>query len=181
MNSGLLNAKHLSVLELECFPYRISATEVDWSQLTHLTFSKLVDIQETRKIFTRCTRLVYCSINISDTQTDFPLSTPLSLPHLETLLLVDRCALVNLFEFLDAPSLHVISYHSMSWPTNSRHSHLLTLLSRTGNRVESLTIDVQYYSLADLMQCFELIPFLTHFTNRACPLDTSEEQANNHT
>ncbi|KAF8953633.1 hypothetical protein BDZ97DRAFT_1984661 [Flammula alnicola] len=50
---------------------------------------------------------------------------------------------------------------------------------RTGNHIEHLTIDVQYYTLTDLVLCFELLPFLTHFTNGACPLGSLEEQASN--
>ncbi|KAF8959257.1 hypothetical protein BDZ97DRAFT_2078204 [Flammula alnicola] len=181
MNSGLFNAKHLSALKLDNFPHHISVTEVDWSQLTHLAVSGEIDIQDTQKIFTRCTRVVYCSINVSDTRTNFSTSTPLSLPHLETLLLIDGStgpALANLLEYLDAPSLRAISYHFMSWPS-SGHSPLLTLLSRNGSHIERLTTDVQFYTLEDLVLCFELLPFLTHFTIEVCPLGISDEQASN--
>ncbi|KDR70032.1 hypothetical protein GALMADRAFT_128196 [Galerina marginata CBS 339.88] len=186
-NSGILNAKKLRVVHLAQFPYRLSTLESDWSRITHLVLSDVASISRNRKltideafrIFNRCKNLVHCVLDIIDSADAIsPTSDVIQLPCLENLAIVDAAlSLGTLFECLDVPSLRVVTYHTIFWPSSSRRSPLLTLLSRTNNHVEYLTTDIQFYTLADLVDVFELIPNLTHLTNKRSRFGVSREQA----
>ncbi|PPQ70456.1 hypothetical protein CVT26_013903, partial [Gymnopilus dilepis] len=204
--SGLLTTRSLRVLQLSLFPFPMSTIEADFSKITHLILADIVSspryahlnrkftIDETYKLFVRCPNLLHVVIDVIDNAEAYNLHPdPLGLPHLESVTIVDGAQRIDtLLECLDLPSLRVVSYHTTFWPapfsfgpSNAhiihsaprRRSPLITLLSRTSGRVEELIIDIQFFALSDLVECFELVPLLKVFRNRKSRLGISREQA----
>ncbi|PPQ83834.1 hypothetical protein CVT25_000893, partial [Psilocybe cyanescens] len=186
-NSGILKAKNLHVLHLAQFPFRLSSLEMDWSHVTHLILSdtsaaisrhKKISLEEAYRVFNRCNNLQHCVLDIVDSPDAASPTDLLDLPHLESLAIVDGAyCIATLIECLNVPSLRTIAYHTNFWPSTARRSPLVLLLLRTNNRVESLTTDLQFFMVSDIIECLELTPFLTQLINRRSRVGISREQA----
>ncbi|KAF8170152.1 hypothetical protein BJ912DRAFT_997772 [Pholiota molesta] len=170
-NSGLLNVPNLTYLSISMCPFHFEEMNVNWSHLTHISVSGAnlwpLGILDARKIFTHCPRLRFCAIEILCTENTSIAYTPFSLPYLHTLSVVDgSTGLDDLFQYADIPSLRNLTYHSISFPElDTRRSPLLVILSRTNTRLERLTTNIQFFTLVDLLECFDMTPSLTHLTN----------------
>lgn len=186
-NSGILKAKNLHVLHLAQFPFRLSSLEMDWSQVTHLILSdtsnaisrhKRISLEEAYRIFSRCKNLQHAVMDIIDSSDAVNPTDLLDLPYLESLAIVDGAyCIATLIECLNVPSLRTISYHTNFWPSTARRSPLILLLLRTNNSVESLTTDLQFFMVSDIIECMELVPSLTQLINKRSRLGVSREQA----
>ncbi|KAF8184246.1 hypothetical protein BJ912DRAFT_881144 [Pholiota molesta] len=180
-DSGLLNVPSLTCLRVSICPFRLDDITVNWTHLTHLIMAgaslRRLDISDAQKIFTRCPRLRHCAIDFLSLQSPPVTYTPFSLPYLHTLAIVDSSFyLGDLFEYAELPSLRDLSYHSKLCPALDRPSAMFVILSRTNASVERLTTNIQFFTLADLLKCFEMTPSLTHLTNIRCASGFSSNQ-----
>jgi hypothetical protein len=182
-SSMFLNSISLSSLDITSIPFRPNSVSSDfWSNLSYLTLDNkmsynsslsrnLSSIEDAFFIFSRCRRLVHCSLQIFDRPDATSPSGVISLPHLKSLSIVESCqSLSTLFEwFTDLSALRGVSYHSTERPSNRRPSPLITLLTRTQGQLQHLITNLSYYTLADLTAVFALVPNLTHFTDEYSP------------
>ncbi|KAF9477104.1 hypothetical protein BDN70DRAFT_881529 [Pholiota conissans] len=168
--SGLLNAPNLQCLSVLLFPLCFPDIRVNWSSLTHIVATgssvRKLSIGDALKIFVGCPKLQYCDIDISSSLNAPAVYLPFSLPHLHTLSIISGSTnLAELFQHADIPSLRNLLFFPRTYPAQSQRSPLLTILARTGMNLERLTTNIQFLTLSDLLECFDLVPALTHFSN----------------
>ncbi|KAF9524746.1 hypothetical protein CPB83DRAFT_598986 [Crepidotus variabilis] len=185
VSSGLLHAPNLRTIQFTFFPQPISAINIAWSNLTRLSIQDLnspsrmkrISLKDAHHLLSHSPKLQYCFIKIIDINDSVSPSEEISLPDLDTLVLVEAAWNIGtLFESLKLPSLRKLCYHSSFAPSTTR-SPLLTLLERSGSQLERLITDIFNFTLDDLLAAFKFTPSLTHFTNRVCLPSLSRDQS----
>ncbi|KAF8176946.1 hypothetical protein BJ912DRAFT_986454 [Pholiota molesta] len=169
-DSGLLNVPTLQCLSIAQCPLHIEEMRVNWSHLTHIIATgpgaQKLNSSDAQKILVHSPRLQLCSIHISSAINTYTPCIAFSLPYLHTLSLIDNSTcLGEIFQYADIPSLRDLTYHSKLCPALDRRSPLLVILSHTNLKLERLTTNIQFYTLRDLVECFDMTPHLTHLTN----------------
>lgn len=150
----------------------------NWERITNLVLfdgssSHQSSLEEALSILSRCVNLVQCTLAIERSLTaetpPFSYALRLPLPYLQYLCMNDHAgdlALAALFSLIDAPRLQRVAYSTMFWPTSTRRSPLLALLTHNGTSVRHLTTDPRYFRLAELLECILLTPSLVRFDAR---------------
>lgn len=156
----------------------ILAFAFPWTQLTSLTVSTSISLEQCYDILNRTPNLVECHfVEIFGRRIDPPRATI----HLANLRKLDITKAHKepgtLFDYLSLPALRNFSYydsaHEPIWP----HSQFLSLLSRSSCPLEKLVLVLRHAPLGDcdLIECLRRTPSLmhlelgygTHITNRA--------------
>ncbi|KAF9477131.1 hypothetical protein BDN70DRAFT_838299 [Pholiota conissans] len=188
-SGGLMKTKSLRTVFIRGFPSNLANIGLDWSHLTSLKLCEphMADCAsspaEAYMIFSTCKNLVHLTIAIADpivAPLQYPFARPgptLFLPHLQTFSVNDRYYFtVLLFRAIDAPSLNSLFYSTIFWPSPKRPSPLVTLLSRNGGSVHTLTVDPNYMSREDLVNCSESAPLLANLVCRPSSIVPSKDE-----
>lgn len=160
---------------------------VDWSRLTHLEIpdqrtswqDRGLTIDETYTLFSLCQNLRYCAVDVEDTPDAKCTRDSISVRYLETLDILDAAhALPTLFTAVDFPSLRSIKFHTVFWPSRTRRSPIITLLSKSRSTdIVVLIMNLQMLTLDDWMEILQLTPNVQRFASACCRRGPSDEQA----
>ncbi|EDR04257.1 uncharacterized protein LACBIDRAFT_304790 [Laccaria bicolor S238N-H82] len=183
--SGLLSARKLRKLSLSYLKEDLLSLPVRWSQLTHLNLdldipakfgrtSRGLRYSDIIKVLRRCPLLVSCGLSLESTAFDvllqpdheLPLAEyTLTLPLLENLLLNlsgrwDECHLKH----LDLPRLRhfEIKFQETFSGSQASRPSWVPFLSRNGNSVKQLIIDIPSLTRDELIGFLESVPLLIH-------------------
>ncbi|KDR66315.1 hypothetical protein GALMADRAFT_217157 [Galerina marginata CBS 339.88] len=184
--SGLFKSKNLRALCMSGFPCPVQHLTIQWSKLTCLELTNSqqpwhdqgMDIPKTHDLLSQCSNLVHCALHITGLAGQTCPPGLINFPFLESLDILDRALFLEaLFHCLQTPSLRFVKYHTVFWPSSQRRSPLLALLSNTQGRVEGLTTNVEFMTVQELQECFELTPSLRRFRNEQCIRGAFHEQS----
>ncbi|KAF9477125.1 hypothetical protein BDN70DRAFT_922821 [Pholiota conissans] len=171
-NASIFKASRLKWLSLLQFPHSFDNINIDWSNLTLIVAMGLtsnvrkVDVYDALTIFTNCPRLNECDIEIAHSRTAPTTYPSFHLKYLHTLSIVSDCKqLGDLFQGADIPNLQYLRFHSRIIPSYHLRSPLLVILSRPSMRLKLLAINIEFFTLSDLVDCFQLVPWLKQFSH----------------
>jgi len=184
--SGLLSARKLRKLSLSYFKEDLLSLPVRWSQLTHLNldldgsghlggFPTRLRYSDVIKVLRRCPLLMSCGLSLECTRFDIiqqpdhdevPLTEyTLTLPLLENLLLnlSGRWDESNL-KHLNLPKLRLleIKFQETFSGSHAGQPSLIDFLSRNGDSVKQLFIDISSLTRDELIDFLKSVPLLTH-------------------
>lgn len=185
--SGMIGNPSLRTLYFHHFPFPMSQLNVDWSLMTHLEIpdhrtswqDRGLTIEEAYVLFNMCQNLRHCAVDVEDTPDAKCSWANLSLRYLETLDILDAAhSLPTLLKVVDFPSLRSVKFHTLFWPSRSRRSPLITLLSNAQSiNIVALSMNLQMLTLEDWMEIVQLTPNVQRFASESCRRGPSDEQA----
>ncbi|KIJ98185.1 hypothetical protein K443DRAFT_680973 [Laccaria amethystina LaAM-08-1] len=125
---------------------------VSWARLTDLTIEKqwgyasALSLPQAVECLSRCPRLVRCKLEIrfAGAVTMYPVQFPLlTLPHLESLTILEVTDVTSMFNCLDLPVLREVEYHTVL----TERPSLFTLLRKSNGLIQRFTTDPQLRSI----------------------------------
>jgi hypothetical protein len=153
LSGAMLNAPKLAHFIWENGGYSGTPIEMLWENLTSLSLSRPITIQQCLTILPRLTRMQH--LNFQDIITE-PGDVPyysVTLAELESLILCSAKDIQPVFNALTFPNLREMVLNLSAWP----HHTILNLFHRSRCPLESLSLYFPPVSETDLLECLELV------------------------
>lgn len=151
LSGSMLNAPQLTHFIWDNDVQHLTPIEMLWENLTYLTLSTPMTIQQCLTILPRLTRMKNLNLqNISTDPGELPLCS-VTLPELKSLVLCSTEDIYPIFNALTLPNLRELVLSICSWP----HISILNLFHRSRCPLESLNLYFPPLSEAHLLECLE--------------------------